>query len=394
MIRTAIIIERADVALGGAERSVFELAGQLGTLGVDPAILAATGDADLANVRILCGRGGKRTSFRHFGQALRTHLAQDRYDVIHSTLPFEFADIYQPRGGSYAEAIARNIASYDNPAVRLYKTATRHLNVRRTVLLNAEKQLCRPQSRTIIAALSNYVRTQFVRHYGVPEARIHVIPNGVDTRHRPDAAQADALRNRILADLGASPGARPALFLFAANNFRLKGLAAIVRALRLLKSGLEPRPVCVVVAGSGRTDRYRSFAGELDVGDRVVFLGPLADVHLALAAADAAVLPTYYDPCSRFILEALACGKPVITTRFNGAAERCVDRRHGAIIDDPRDARALAEALAWLADDPNTRSAAEAIQQDDLAENISIGRHAEMMVQLYQFVLANRGTDL
>ncbi|MBE0535777.1 MAG: glycosyltransferase family 4 protein [Phycisphaerae bacterium] len=387
MIRTAIIIERADVALGGAERSVFELAGQLRTLGVDAEILAATGAQETAQVKVLCGQSrGKRTSFRDFGRALKSHLAQTRYDVVHSTLPFDFADIYQPRGGSYAEASERNIASYDHRAVRFCKTATQHFNLRRTVLLNAEKRLCRPQRRTIIAALSEYVKSQFMRHYNVAESRIRVIGNGVAMHQPPDPVQAEALRSRILGDLGAGPGGQPAVFLFAANNFRLKGLGAIVRALALLKGGLEPRPVYVAVAGSGRTENYRALADELGVSDRLVFLGALSDVHQALAAADAAVLPTYYDPCSRFILEALTHARPVITTRFNGAAERYVDRRHGAVIDDPRDTRALAEAFAWVADVDNARSAAEAIRRDNLAENISIARHAEMLVELYRFI--------
>jgi len=349
---------------------------------VDATVLAAGATGNPRDVKILCdNRPGKRTPFRLFGEAIRAHLAEEHYDIIHSTLPFAFADIYQPRGGSYAEAVVRNIASYENPAVRLYKTATRHLNVRRTVLLNAEKRLCRPGSRTIIAALSEYVKTQFVRRHGVAEERIRVIPNGVDTRY---AARADESGNVTIGSL----------FLFAANNFRLKGLATIVRALRLLRDGLESQPVVVAVAGSGRPDPYRRLAEKLGVSNRLVFLGELGSIQAALDPVAAAVLPTYYDPCSRFILEALAWGKPVITTRFNGAAERYTDGRHGVILDDPRDSRALAKALAWAADADNARAAAQAIRADNLIADISIARHAEMMVELYRFVLANRGTDL
>jgi UDP-glucose:(heptosyl)LPS alpha-1,3-glucosyltransferase len=316
-------------------------------------------------------------------------MTKELYDIVHSTLPFEFADVYQPRGGSYAEAIERNIASYDNAAVRLFKTATKSLNWRRTVLLNAEKRLCRAGSRPIIAALSEYVKGQFVRHYGMPEERICVIPNGVDIRY---AARADKGDDEAEGGLPAARG-EGALFLFAANNFRLKGLATIVRALRLLKDGLEPRPVFVAVAGSGRAEPYRDLAEKLGVSDRLAFSGAVGSIQVALEPVEAAVLPTYYDPCSRFILEALAYGKPAITTRFNGAAERYVDRRHGVIIDDPRDTRALAEALARLAEPENARSASEAIRLDNLAENISVARHAERMVELYRFIIANRGTQ-
>ncbi len=54
MIKVALIVERADIDLGGAERSLFELACQLSALGVKVTILAAKGQADAENTHILC----------------------------------------------------------------------------------------------------------------------------------------------------------------------------------------------------------------------------------------------------------------------------------------------------------------------------------------------------
>jgi len=371
---------------------VHELAERLNSLGCRADILAATGRTNAANVNILCGdQASGRTSFRLFGRALNAYLAIEKYDIIHSTLPYSFADIYQPRGGSFAEAVERNVASYDSPVVRAYKTATSHFNMRRTVLLHAERRLCGPEHKIVVAALSEYVKSQFVRHYDLPAERIQVIPNAVNTDQPVDGKDVDAVRATIFKQSGLSSAARPVLFLFAANNFRLKGLQAILHALKLLKNGTEPHPVLVIVAGSGRADPYLRLAADLEVTDRVLFLGGLDNIGAVLCAADAAVLPTFYDPCSRFILEALSQAKPVITTRFNGAAERYVDGRHGAIIEDPRDARALAKALAWLADGAARRSAAEAIRLDNLVGDISIARHAERMVDLYKSIMASRG---
>jgi len=55
--------------------------------------------------------------------------------------------------------------------------------------------------------------------------------------------------------------------------------------------------------------------------------------------------PTWYDPCSRVVLEALAVGLPAVTTRYNGAAEVMEVGRHGTVIDEPQDVAALAQAL-------------------------------------------------
>ncbi len=139
MIKTAIIIERADIALGGAERSVFELASQLSLADVKVTVLAAKGETQARNIKILCADSdGKRTSFAEFDKALRNHLIDKRYDIIHSTLPFSFADVYQPRGGSYPEAIIRNAASYENRIVSWYKMTTHYANARRLVLLRSD----------------------------------------------------------------------------------------------------------------------------------------------------------------------------------------------------------------------------------------------------------------
>jgi len=101
--KIAIIIERANVALGGAERSVLELAGALSGLGLGVDILAATGRTDANNVHVLCrNKARERVRYFLFEQALKKHLAETKYDIIHSVLPFEFADVYQPRGGTYA----------------------------------------------------------------------------------------------------------------------------------------------------------------------------------------------------------------------------------------------------------------------------------------------------
>ena len=66
---------------------------------------------------------------------------------------------------------------------------------------------------------------------------------------------------------------------------------------------------------------FARLAKDLGLSDRVRFVGYCPDVRDAYFASDFLVHPTFYDPCSNVVLEALACGLPVITTRDNGAAE-------------------------------------------------------------------------
>src|SRR4030042_6318135 len=231
--KIALIIERMDISLGGAERSVFELADALSELGLEVDTLAAKGKKDARNIHILCqNTPGDRTDYFTFAKALRKHLLENHYDVIHSVLPFDFADVYQPRGGCFAEAILRNADSYQNKIIKFYKRTTAFANFRRTVLLRAERQLCKGSNGPVIVALSKYVAEQFKKHYGVNDDRIIVIPNGIKINKRINIDQASHLRGQIFAQLGLKETDNPVFFLFAANNFRLKGLAPLIKAMR------------------------------------------------------------------------------------------------------------------------------------------------------------------
>ena len=439
-MRIAIIIERANIGLGGAERSVFELAKAISKLCPKVDILAATGRANAENTHILCRDiSGKRASYSTFERSLKRHLSENHYDIIHSVLPFDFADVYQPRGGTYAESILRNAASYQNKFIESYKKLTAFANFRRTILLRAERKLCQQPNGPKIIAISQYVAEQFKRHYAVSDERIELIPNGIkihtaiDTEPavKPRLAPApvagaasatgaeanaprsfdfaqdrftrgfDRLRSQILAQLGQHTrnegrGTKdetqrsrdePVLFLFVANNFRLKGLSVLIKAMHLAASQGTPRPFFIIVAGNGKMRKYLRLAKKLDpitAERKIYFLGHVMHIQNVLSISDVAVLPTFYDPCSRYILEALAAGVPVITTSFNGATDLFVDNRHGKVIDTPENVPALAEAIRYFTITENIQAASRAIAADNLKEKISISRVAKQLMDVYE----------
>ena len=390
-MKVAIITERADIALGGAERSVFELADALSECGLQVNILAATGQTTDKNTHILFkNSSANRTCYFKFAKALKKHLAENHYDIIHSVLPFDFADIYQPRGGTYAESIIRNIASYQNKFIESYKKITAYVNLRRTILLQAEKKLCRGYEGPVIAAISEYVAEQFRRHYNTNPNRLLVIPNGVKIPERCDTAEIGKLRAQLLAQLGVAEKDEPVLFLFAANNFRLKGLAPLIKAMHLAGANCKTNFPYLVVAGRDKPDKYLNLARNLNLHKRIIFLGKVPHIQNLLSAVDVAALPAFYDPASRFTLEAIAAGKPVITTKFNGATDFFVDNRHGLIIDTPENISALAEAICRFTKKDNIRKAAEAIAADNLREKASITRVAQQLIPVYASILEKR----
>jgi UDP-glucose:(heptosyl)LPS alpha-1,3-glucosyltransferase len=384
-VRVAIIIERADVALGGAERSMSEVAAALSQAGMQTDLLAAKGATTTDHVHVLCSDSpGKRVSMDTFEQALRRHLAQSSYDIVHSVLPFDFADVYQPRGGTYAESILRNAASYSSRSMRAFKHLTAFANLRRSRLLKAERRLCQGTTGPIIAALSQYVVDQLRTHYGTDPKRIVLIPNGVATGKPVDPQAARRLRSETRAN-DYSP-----LLLFVAHNFRLKGLAPLIHALYIAQKAKNS--IGLVVVGAGRTGPYRYPARRLGIENRIAFLGPIPDVQNILSICDVGVLPTYYDPASRFILEALAAGKPVITTRYNGAADQFTHGRHGWVIDSPDDVQSLADALIHFSNPATIEKAKQAIAEDGIKDRLSTARVATDLHRLYESILQRKGT--
>jgi UDP-glucose:(heptosyl)LPS alpha-1,3-glucosyltransferase len=103
---------------------------------------------------------------------------------------------------------------------------------------------------------------------------------------------------------------------------------------------------------------------------QVRFLGYCADMRDAYFASDLLAHPTFYDPCSNVVVEALACGLPVITSQHNGAAELLhatggepEERAEGHVIADPHDHARLAWCLEQMLDPARRTACAAAARQ-------------------------------
>ena len=103
------------------------------------------------------------------------------------------------------------------------------------------------------------------------------------------------------------------------------------------------KPWALVVGRDRRTRSLRALAGRLGIGERVRFVGAVSDVRPYLAASDAFVLATLYDPQPNAALEAMAVGLPVLTTPRCGAAELLA--AGGGAVRDALDVQGMAAVL-------------------------------------------------
>jgi glycosyltransferase involved in cell wall biosynthesis len=129
-----------------------------------------------------------------------------------------------------------------------------------------------------------------------------------------------------------------------------KGLEYLIEAAAMLpRTG---RRFQIVIAGDGPArDRLEQLAGNLNVTDRVRFLGFRQDVGDLLAASDLVVLPSLREGLSISLLEAMAAGKPIIATSI-GSQREVASHGDMAELVRPASAPALSEAILRLAGNP------------------------------------------
>ncbi|MFH1033187.1 MAG: glycosyltransferase family 4 protein [Pseudomonadota bacterium] len=279
------------------------------------------------------GRGAGR--LRAFANAARRQAGSLGLDTWLSLERVPGAPVFRAGDGCHAAWLKRR-AAYEGP----FKRWSFAFNPLHRAFLDLERRtLAAPELRQVIAN-SRLVAGELAAYYGLGPERVRVVYNAVDEARLAPALE-PATRARQRQALGLSQG-EPVL-LFLGSGFERKGLAFALKALARLPGAR------LLVAGRDRAGAYQRLARRLGIAGRVSFLGQAADVAGLLAAADALLLPTIYDPCANSCLEALHVGLPVVTTLANGAAELVRQGVSGCLVAEPADDQALARACqrAW-----------------------------------------------
>lgn len=186
-----------------------------------------------------------------------------------------------------------------------------------------------------VIAVSGSLRDR-AEKLGADPNRVTVIHNGVDTSifHPMD-------REMARSEVGMGDGA---MVLFVGKLDPVKGGDVLIEALSVIPT--ERRPTLLVAGVGPMRKRLVALASRLHVESSVHFVGTLSpkEIALHLNAADVLCLPSRHEGCPNVVLEALACGTPVVASRVGGIPE-IVHNRETGILVDPDEPRGLAEAL-------------------------------------------------
>ena len=383
-MKVALISEWIDPWRGGAETSTTQFLHHLMDRGTEVHLFTRSRPSPTPTLKVHYIGGATMSRTRRsvtFAHRVARLVRQDRYDVIHAISPCTCADIYQPRGGTVAESIERNLAIIPSGPGRFIKRYGNRFNFKQRYSLAMEREIF-GGGVPIIVAISDYVIDQLRRHYDVPLGAIRKIYNGVNP---DDTDPVDRRRHREEVRREYHIADDHCLVLLIAHNFRLKGVARWMEAMALIKHHGVTN-VRSLVIGKGDSLRWHRLAARLGVADCVTFTGPSDRIQTMLHAGDVLVHPTYYDPCSRVVLEAMASGLACVTTRWDGAAEMITDGDNGYVLNDCDDARGLADRVMQLRDAATRERIGTAAR--GIADRVSMARHTEQMLTLYDEVAA------
>lgn len=255
-----------------------------------------------------------------------------------------------------------------------------HRRIYYQLIMLLERKIYR-NPRVRLVAVSHLIARQLKSFLG--RADVVVIPNAVDAiRFNPETRLARRQKSREAFRLKENEF----VVLLIGNDWKKKGLDSLLRAA----SSLREIPLRLMVVGRDDQELYRSIIKALGLKGAISFETSSADVVQFYSAADLYVGPSLEDGFNLPILEAMACGLPVIASIQTGASENIIDRENGLILNDPQDDAALAKMIRELYLDPQFRQKIARAASDFVRQNGGWDQNTARTKEVLEEILQQR----
>jgi UDP-glucose:(heptosyl)LPS alpha-1,3-glucosyltransferase len=251
------------------------------------------------------------------------------------------------------------------------------LNPLHRAILHFERRAFESPELRILFVNSHMVKEEILKHYRVAPKRIHVIHNGADWQGL-EGAFGEWERQQVPLRKKYGLSGDSFQLLFVGQGYRRKGLGFLLHGLAQRRQ--QDWQLSVVGKDRERA-HFEALAHCLDLGKRVVFLGPRSrsEVTELYQLADALAIPSTYDPFANVTVEAMAMGLYVLSSPHNGGSE-IITPDQGTIIPCLEDRDALAEGLDQVFKHPKSSSSAKDIRS--YARNFDQNQQFETLLDL------------
>lgn len=237
-----------------------------------------------------------------------------------------------------------------------------------------ERAVFSPQSTTQVLMISEVQQPLFVKHYGTPPGRFHLLPPGI-SQDRRAPANADEVRAAFRQEFGL--GERDRLLVQIGSGFKTKGVDRSLKALAALPSALRQRTRLFVI-GQDDPKVFQLQSTALGLNDQVRFMKGRSDIPRFLLGADALIHPAYNENTGTVLLEAVVAGLPVLVTAVCGYAHYIDEAQAGVVVPEPFEQGVLNRQLQHLLEDDGARAqwSCNGLAFADAADLYSMPEHA------------------
>ncbi|MCS2157609.1 glycosyltransferase family 4 protein [Scandinavium sp. H11S7] len=358
---------------GGAERFVSRALSALSNQDLELNVITRQWQGEKQedwNIHICNPRKlGRISRERGFAHAARQLWQTEQFDIVQSHERIPGCDIYRAGDGVHRRWLLQRQRILPNWRGQLLMLDRYHRYV-----MSAEKAMYQAPELKAVICNAEMVKNEIIEDFAIDAKKIHVIYNSIDSSRFVPAQLVQKLA--IRQQLGIPAGA--IVLCFVGSGFERKGLAAAIRAI----AGTDRY---LLVVGQDKAEKqYQALAQSEGCGDRIRFYGMQKETLSFYQAADGLLLPTLYDPFPNVILEAMACGLPVITSNTCGGAE-FIEQGINGFVFDALDIPHLEEAVMAISaqdEDNKMGTAARHKVRDATPERLS-----NQLITLYQTLL-------
>lgn len=312
---------------------------------------------------------GRISREKGFADAARKIWQRENFDIVQSHERIAGCDIYRAGDGVHRRWLmqrARILPSWRGKWLFMDKY--------HRYVMKAERAMYQAPELKAVICNAEMVKQEIIEDFSIPANKIHVIYNAIDSSRFVPANE--ELRAKLRNEMAIPQNA--VALVFVGSGFERKGLASAIRAIANTDRYL-------VVVGQDKADKqYQELAQSLGCQNRVRFMGMQKNTLPFYQAVDGLLLPTLYDPFPNVILEAMACGLPVITSHTCGGAEFITTGQNGYVcdaLDIPRLSEAVMAIPSRFVDESMGIFARERVR-DATPEKLS-----QQLISLYQNIL-------
>ena len=292
-------------------------------------------------------------------------LLQKRHiDIVHTTL--FYADII----GAYTAKLVgiKRVVSWDA------MTAPYHYGMKNLLAYRLASKWF-----TVSAAVSQAIREKIVQERHVPVEKTTTIHYGVDLQHFKDTRN-DAYRKKL------GFHSKDIVLGTVARLSEQKGHWYLIDAV---KEVVRKYPnIHVLFIGDGPLRKELELQVKRHGLDSIIqFLGFRSDIKELLGVFDIFILPSLFEGLPNVILEAMACGKPVIATNVSGIPEVVVDHQTGILIP-PKDSDAIVQAIFEMLQDPGKIKMMGRMSRERVEKKFNLEGQVNAFIRLYEKMLS------